>query len=49
MFQILNVGVASTGLLELGFLILLTSPAAIFHNFVRELGMQVSGDPARDA
>jgi hypothetical protein len=49
LFQVVNVGVASTGMLELGFLILLTSPAAIFYNFVRELGMQASGDPARDA
>ena len=48
LFQLLNVGVASTGLLELGFLILLTSPAWIFYNFVRELGMQGPGDSARE-
>ena len=39
LFQIVNVAVASTGLLQLGFLFLLTSPAGIFYNFVRELGM----------
>lgn len=42
--QVVNVGVASTGLLEVGFLILLTSPAGIFYNFVRELGMPRSSD-----
>jgi hypothetical protein len=40
--------VASTGLLELGFLVLLTSPAGIFYNFVRELGVQGPGDSARE-
>ena len=43
-FQLVNVGLASTGLLQVGFLILLTSPAGIFYNFVRELGMSPTGD-----
>ena len=47
-FQLVNVGVASTALLEVGFLILLTSPAAIFYNFVWELGRPPSGDAHHD-
>ena len=39
-FQLVNVGVASTGLLEVGFLLLLSAPAGVFYNFVRELGTQ---------
>ena len=37
-FQAFNISRASTALLQLGHLILLTSPAAIFSNFVHELG-----------
>lgn len=33
-----NISVASLGLLQLGFLLELASPAGIFSNFVRELG-----------
>jgi hypothetical protein len=36
--QVVNLWLASLGLLQIGFLAFLTSPAAIFYNFVRELG-----------
>jgi hypothetical protein len=36
--QLVNISLASLGLLQLGFLLELASPAGIFSNFVRELG-----------
>jgi hypothetical protein len=36
--QVVNMWVASLGLLQIGLLAILTSPAGIFYNFVRELG-----------
>lgn len=36
--QVVNLWLASLGLLQLSFLLLLGSPAGIFYNFVRELG-----------
>lgn len=47
-FQLVDVGVASTALLELSFLILLTSPAGIFYNFVRELQAPRPGGAYQD-
>ena len=38
LLQVANLWLASLGILQLSFLIYLTSPAAIFGNFVRELG-----------
>lgn len=42
-FQSVNVVLGSTAMLQLGFLILLSSPAGIFYNFVRELGLPSEG------
>lgn len=36
--MVVNLWVTSLGWLQLGFVFILTSPAAIFYNFVRELG-----------
>ena len=36
--QAVNLWLASLGILQLGYLLLLGSPAGIFYNFVRELG-----------
>jgi hypothetical protein len=38
LLQVANLWLASLGILQLSFLIFLSSPAAIFGNFVRELG-----------
>jgi hypothetical protein len=47
--QVANLFLAELGLLELGLLLLLGSPAGIFYNFVRELGGpsgdEVVGEP----
>ena len=43
-FQGFNISRASTALLQLGYLVLLTSPAGIFYNFVHELGGAPSPD-----
>jgi hypothetical protein len=40
--QVVNLWVASLGLLQIGFIAFLTSPAGIFYNFVRELGRPVA-------
>jgi hypothetical protein len=45
--QLFNLPLASLGLLQLGFLLELASPAGIFSNFVRELGH--SGRPETEA
>ena len=42
--QSANVLLASLGLLQIGFLLNLVSPAGIFSNFVRELGRDGSAD-----
>jgi hypothetical protein len=36
--QVVNLWLGSLGILQLGYLLLLGSPAGIFYNFVRELG-----------
>ena len=36
--QLVNIQLASLGLLQIGFLLALISPAGIFYNFVSELG-----------
>jgi hypothetical protein len=40
--QLVNIPLANLGLLQLGFLLNLVSPAGIFSNFVRELGRNAS-------
>jgi hypothetical protein len=40
--QLVNIWVASLGILQIGFLLELSSPAGIFYNFVRELGRNPS-------
>ncbi len=45
--QLVNLSLADLGLLQLGFLLELASPAGIFSNFVRELGR--SGRPETEA
>jgi len=41
--QLVNISLANLGILQLGFLLALASPAGIFSNFVRELGPR--GEP----
>jgi hypothetical protein len=43
--QMVNLWLASLGLLQLSFLLLLGSPAGIFYNFVRELGRPKQAAP----
>lgn len=45
--QLVNLSLASLGILQIGFLLELASPAGIFSNFVRELGRDASssGEP----
>jgi hypothetical protein len=45
--QLVNIRLASLGILQIGFLLELASPAGIFSNFVRELGRDPSptGEP----
>lgn len=40
--QLVNIQLASLGLLQIGFLLALVSPAGIFYNFVSELGRDES-------
>lgn len=42
-------GLASTGLMQLGFLLVLMEPAGIFYNFVNELGAVPASAPAPGA
>lgn len=42
--HLVNISLASLGILQLGFLLELFSPAGIFYNFVRELGVR-RGEP----
>ena len=47
--QLVNLWLASLGLLQLGFLFELSSPAGIFSNFVRELGRDNSSSSELDS
>ena len=38
--QLVNIQLASLGILQIGFLLNLLSPVGIFSNFVRELGQR---------
>lgn len=42
--QLVNIWLASLGVLQIGFLLELASPAGIFYNFVRELGRRSEPD-----
>ena len=43
--QLVNISLASLGILQIGFLLELASPAGIFSNFVRELGRGRTATP----
>ncbi len=46
--QVVNLWLGSVGILQLGYLLLLGSPAGIFYNFVRELGPAKQATPGSE-
>ncbi len=47
--QLVNIWLASLGVLQIGFLLELASPAGIFYNFVRELGRRTASPTTASA